>query len=643
MTGELQALELIGAGAALFDYDGDGDLDAYLVQGRMMEDADPIEKALFPPRHPLPLSGRLYRNDLAAGHPESLRFTDVTESSGIAAIATGYGQGVAVGDYDGDGRPDLYLTNFGPRPAPAQRSRRDAGATSPATAGIDEPRWSVAAAFFDADRDGDLDLWVGTYVAYDATDVPPCYDLTGAVDYCGPGKFLPEPDVFYRNRGDGTFEDATAEVGLAGITNPALGVAVVDFDGNGWLDLFVANDARPNLLWLADGAGRFREGAMLAGVALSGSGDAQASMGVAAGDYDGDGVVDLFKTNLVREGSTLYRGLGGGVFEDATQAARLLAPTRPFTSFGCGFVDYDNDGWLDLFQVSGAIQRIAALVERGDPFPLHQPNQLFRNRGDGTFEDVSAVAGAVFALSEVSRGAAFGDVDDDGDVDVLVVNTNAPARLLRNEVGASRRWLGVRLLEGEPPRDAPGAEARLERAGAPPLLRLVRIDGSYASASDPRIVFGLGDSNVTAGRVRVKWPDGKLRDVRRGAGRAVHHAAARRVERRHDDAVAPVHAGRARRCDRVLATARRPKARRPLADAARSPLLRRVRTALRRSRRRGRPRLLPLQRARRRLPHGRDHRRRRRAVRLRPRRRSRRLPGAGRSARGGRDARRRAR
>jgi hypothetical protein len=509
MTGELQALELIGAGAALFDYDGDGDLDAYLVQGRMMEDADPIEKALFSPRHPLPLSGRLYRNDLIAGNPESLRFADVTEESGIASIATGYGQGVAVGDYDGDGRPDLYLTNFGSD----QLLRNGADGTwSDVTtaAGIDERRWSVAAAFFDADRDGDLDLWVGTYVAYDPTDVPPCYDLTGAIDYCGPGKFLPEPDVFYRNRGDGSFEDATAAVGLAGVTNPALGVAVVDFDRNGWLDLFVANDARPNLLWLADGKGSFREGAMLAGVALSGAGDAQASMGVAVGDYDGDGAVDLFKTNLVREGSTLYRGLGGGVFADSTQAARLLAPTRPFTSFGCGFLDYDNDGWLDLYQVSGAIQRIPALIEQGDPFPLHEPNRLFRNRGDGTFEDVSAGAGRVFELSEVSRGAAFGDVDDDGDTDVLVVNTNAPARLLRNEAGSRRRWLGVRLLEDDPPRDAPGAEVRLERDGLVPLLRLVRIEGSYASASDPRVVFGLGDSAARSGRVIVKWPDSTL-------------------------------------------------------------------------------------------------------------------------------------
>jgi hypothetical protein len=507
MTGELQALELIGAGAALFDYDGDGDLDAYLVQGRMMEDADPIEKALFPPRHALPLSGRLYRNDLIAGRAESLRFADVTEESGIGAIATGYGQGVAVGDYDGDGRPDLYLTNFGPDQL--LRNGPDGTWTDvTARAGIDESRWSVAAGFFDADRDGDLDLWVGTYVAYDPTDVPPCHDLTGAIDYCGPGKFLPEPDVFYRNGGDGTFEDATAAVGLAGVSNPALGVAVVDFDGNGWLDLFVANDARPNLLWLGAGGGRFREAAMLAGVALSGAGEAQASMGVGVGDYDGDGVVDLFKTNLVREGSTLYRGLGGGVFTDTTQVARLLAPTRPFTSFGCGFIDYDNDGWLDLLQVSGAIQRIPALAERGDPFPLHQPNQLFRNHGDGTFEDVSARAGPVFALSEVSRGAAFGDVDDDGDVDVLVVNTNAPARLLRNEVGSRRTWLGVRLLEGEPPRDAPGAEVRLERDGAPPLFRLVRIEGSYASASDPRVLFGLGKATARSARLVVKWPDG---------------------------------------------------------------------------------------------------------------------------------------
>jgi hypothetical protein len=530
MTGELQALELIGAGAALFDYDGDGDLDAYLVQGRMMEAGVSIAEAVFPPRDPSALWGRLFRNEMVAGRSESLRFEDVSATSGIAAIATGYGQGVAVGDYDGDGRPDLYLTNFGPdrllRNGPDGRWH-----DVTAAARLGDARWSVAAAFFDADRDGDLDLWVGNYVAYDAADVPPCYDLTGAVDYCGPGKFAPEPDLLYRNRGDGTFEDATAAFGLAGVRNPALGVAVADFDDNGWLDLFVANDARPNLLWLADGAGRFEEGAMLAGVALSGAGEAQASMGVGVGDYDGDGRVDLFKTNLVREGSTLYRNLGGGVFADTTQEARLLAPTRPFTSFGCGFLDYDNDGWLDLFQVSGAIQRIPALVERGDPFPLHQPNQLFHNRGDGTFEDVSGAAGSVFAWSEVSRGAAFGDVDNDGDVDVLVVNTNAPARLFRNQVGARRRWLGVHLVESDPPRDAPGAEARLERAGGGLLHRGVRIDGSYASASDPRIVFGLGDSTADRERVRVKWPDGTVEQwsgltvgeytrLRRGEGEA---------------------------------------------------------------------------------------------------------------------------
>ncbi|HVS63545.1 MAG TPA: CRTAC1 family protein [Thermoanaerobaculia bacterium] len=506
MTGELHPLELIGAGAALFDYDGDGDLDLYLVQGGMMEEGRPVEDALFPPHHPLPLSGRLYRNELRQGEPDTLRFTDVTAESGIAAIANGYGMGVAVGDYDGDGRPDLYLTNFGPN----QLVRNGADGRwrdVTAVAGTGDPRWSVAAAFFDADRDGDLDLWVGNYVAFDPDDAPTCYDLTGAIDYCGPGKFLPEPDVLYRNRGDGTFEDATEAFGLGGLRNPALGVVVADFDADGWLDLYVANDARPNYLWLADGAGRFREQAMLGGAALSGAGEAQASMGIAAGDFDGDGLVDLFMTHLVREPSTLYRNLGGGLFEDATRQVRLAAPTLPFTSFGTGFLDFDNDGWLDLLQVNGGIQRIPALVERGDPFPLHQPNQLFRNRGDGTFEDISAEAGPVFALSEVSRGAAFGDVNNDGAVDVLITNTNAPARLLVNQVGARRHWLGVRLLEGEPPRDAPGAEARLERRSGPALTRFVRIDGSYASSSDPRIVFGLGDSPEYQ-RVLVRWPDG---------------------------------------------------------------------------------------------------------------------------------------
>jgi enediyne biosynthesis protein E4 len=512
MTGALLTPEVMGAGVALFDYDGDGDLDVYLVQGQLLGSHGAVD-AVGSAAHPRTTSGRLYRNDMPPGRPSELRFTDVSDETGISSLAVGYGMGVAVGDFDGDGRPDLYLTNLGSNLLlrnGADGRWHDVSESS----GTADPRWSVAAVFFDADRDGDLDLWVGNYLDFDLDPPPICYDLIGARDYCGPGKYPAAADAFYRNRGDGTFEDATAEVGLAVLPEPALGVAVADFDGNGWLDLYVANDARPNFLWLSDGNGGFRDQALLAGAALSGSGEAQASMGVAAGDYDNDGRIDLFVTHLDREWSTLYRGLGGGLFEDVTHEAGLVAPTLPYTGFGAGFLDYDNDGWLDLIQVNGAIHRIPAQAERGDPLPLAQPNQLLHNRGDGTFEEIRAAAGSAFAMALVSRGAAFGDIDNDGDIDVLIANTNAPVQLLFNRLNdrvdratVRAHWLGIHLLEGEPPRDAPGAEARLERVGGPTLVRTVRIEGSYASSSDPRIVFGLGDSPEYE-RVRVRWPDG---------------------------------------------------------------------------------------------------------------------------------------
>ena len=377
MTGELQALELIGAGAALFDYDGDGDLDAYLVQGRMMEDADPIEKALFPPRHPLPLSGRLYRNDLIAGRPESLRFVDVTEASGIGAIATGYGQGVAVGDYDGDGRPDLYLTNFGrdqllrnlPRRDLARRHRARPASTR--ITGASPPRSStpIATAISTC---GSAPTSPTTRPTCRPATTSPARSTTAA-----PESSRPSPTSSTAIAATAPSRTPPRPFGLGGVRNPALGVAVADFDDNGWLDLFVANDARPNLLWLAEARAGSSRARCSPGWRSPAPARRRRRWAWARATTTATVRLDLFKTNLVREGSTLYRNLGGGVFADSTQEARLLAPTRPFTSFGCGFLDYDNDGWLDLFQVSGAIQRIPALVERGDPFPLHQPNQLF--------------------------------------------------------------------------------------------------------------------------------------------------------------------------------------------------------------------------------------------------------------------------
>jgi hypothetical protein len=516
-SGAYYMIEILGAGAALFDYDGDGDLDAYLVQGEILGPGKTVADALRPPDGPL--TDRLYRNDSSAG-PDGRRrlaFTDVSDESGVAALGGGYGMGVAAGDYDNDGDVDLYVTNFGPNRLLENRGD-GTFADATARAGVEDSRWSVPAAFADYDGDGWLDLFVGNYVAFDFAGLPICRDLAGAQDYCGPKVFPVEPDRLFRNRGDGTFEDVTAAVGMTGGFGPALGVVAADFDGDERLDFYVANDARPNNLWLQQADGTFRDEALFAGAAVDESGRSQGSMGVDAGDYDGDGDLDLFMTHLTQETNTLYRNDGGGLFEDWSAESGLGGPSLAMTAFGVAWFDYDNDGWLDVLVANGAVTKILELVRRGDRFPLHQPNQLFRNLGpaDGgaetvRFAEVTADAGPVFELSEVSRAAAFGDVDDDGDADVLLTNNDGPARLLVNQVGAARPWLGVRLLTAGGRRDAHGARAAVVRGGETALWRRVRAEGSYAAANDPRIVFGLGDGPEVEA-VRVVWPGGEVED-----------------------------------------------------------------------------------------------------------------------------------
>ncbi len=515
MSGELYMAEVTGSGGALADFDGDGDLDAYLVQGTMLGPGKTLADATFPPRYAEPLTDRLYLNQL--GGDGVLRFIDATAESGLTA--SDYGMGVAAGDFDNDGRIDLYVTNFGPNrllrnagPGPSGRvTFEDVTAAS----GTEDERWSVPAVFLDFDRDGWLDLFVGNYIAADLVQRPICTDFIGAQDYCGPGAFDPEPDRLLRNLGAGadgrvTFEDVTAELGLTGGFGAALGVVAADFNGDRLPDLYVANDSQPNNLWLQQADGTFRDEALLAGCSVNARGKAEASMGVDAGDVDGDGDLDFFMTHLTGQTNTLFLNDGQGLFEDRTIDAGLGAPSRPFTSFGTAWLDVDNDGWLDVLIVNGAVKTIEALARQRDPFPVHQPNQLFRHLGAAgkvAFEDATARAGADFELSEVSRGAVFGDVDNDGDADVLVVNNNGPARLLINREGHLRHWLGLRLLTGSPPRDALGALAAVERADRPTLWRRSRTGGSYCSANDPRLLFGLGDAGAVD-RVRVIWPDG---------------------------------------------------------------------------------------------------------------------------------------
>lgn len=517
MSGEYYYSEHMGGGVALLDYDLDGDLDLYVTQGHLLGPGKTASDALFPMPE-APIIDRLYRNDLGdPSYPSDpsqgpkgsggLHFTDVTEESGI--VAGGYGMGVAVGDFNNDGWPDLYVTNWG---SPNQLWRNNGDLTfSNVTeeAGVGETRWSIAAAFLDYDRDGWLDLFVSNYLDYTFSVHKECVNDVGLRDYCGPVSYNPVSDVLLRNRGDGTFEDATTASLVRNTPASGFGVVTGDFDGNGWIDIYVTNDELANHLWLNQGDGTFRNEALIAGAAVNAQGQAEASMGVDAGDFDRDGDEDLIMVHLDQETNTLYENLGAGVFEDRSSATKLGAPSFEFTGFGTGFLDYDNDGWLDLFVANGAVQANRDLLAAGETYPLHQKNQLFHNQSGSVFAEVSEQAGAVFELSEVSRGAAFGDLDNDGDIDIVVHNNSGPLRLLVNEVGHQNSWLGLRLVGRSVARDMLGSWVEAVLADGVVLGRRVRTEGSYASARDPRIVFGLGGAAAVE-KIRVTWPDGSV-------------------------------------------------------------------------------------------------------------------------------------
>ncbi|MGE5232500.1 MAG: CRTAC1 family protein [Acidobacteriota bacterium] len=499
-TGEYFYPEIVGGGVALLDYDNDGDLDVFLVQARPLAPGAPAPKDG---------GGRLFRNDLIVNgkrNPEP-RFVDVTAQSGIRAL--GYGMGVAAADVDNDGWVDLYVLNFGKNQLWHNNGDGTFSDWTDRT-GLGDERMSLSASFADLDGDGWLDLYVADYVEFSPQHNPVCYAPSSRRDYCGPSSFPPVRDRLYRNRGDGTFEDVSLP---AGITTPGSGMGVVaaDLDGDGRLDLFVANDGMQNFLWRNLGGWRFENVALAAGVALNGDGRAQANMGIAAQDFDDDGDIDLFVTHIQGEGSTLWMNLGRGMFEDRTAALGLAAPTLPLTGFGTGWIDVDNDGKLDLLAVNGAVRLDETQAGRGDRFPYAQKNQVLRNVG-GRFVDWTSEAGPPLQRMGVARGAAFGDIDNDGDTDVVVVMANGPAQLLVNQVGSKNPWLGLRLV-GRPAgarglRDEPGARIEIVRDGAPPIRRRVSSDGSYAVANDPRALVGLGGAaRVT--EVLVVWPDGR--------------------------------------------------------------------------------------------------------------------------------------
>ncbi len=513
MSGRFYYPEIMAPGVGLFDYDNDGDLDVYVTQGHLLGTNGPSEGS------PAAAAGggrgdndKLFRNDTVT-NPDgthTIRFTDVTTQSGIDLRS--YGMGIAAGDYNNDGFVDLYRTGLSG--AVLLRNNGDGTFTDVTkAAGAGDPGgWGVSATFFDYDRDGWLDLFVGNYLIYSIAGDVQCLSVTGRRDYCPPNSYRAQPSHLYHNRGNGTFEDVTSKAFVNGAFGPALGAATADFNNDGWIDLYVANDGQPNQLWINQHDGTFKDTAFLAGAAVSGTGQAEASMGVDAGDFDNDGDEDLIITNWLDQMNALYLNDGAGNFEDRRAATGLGAPSLAKTGFGAGWLDVDRDGWLDLFVANGGVATIEALARANDPFPLKMTPQLYRNLGTGRFEDVSSRAGSVFKIADVGRGAAFGDIDNDGDTDIIVGNTNGKVRVLVNGEPNRNHWVGLRLVGGgRGRRDMVGARLQITRSAAPTLWRRARADGSYASANDPRVLVGLGAS-AEAPSVKVTWPDGRLEE-----------------------------------------------------------------------------------------------------------------------------------
>ena len=495
--GEYRLPEIMGSGTALFDYDSDGDLDAYLIQSGPLDPGNSfLESGAKGETGDAP-TNRMYRNLLV--EEGFLRFEDVTDRSGLGDA--GYGMGVAVGDIDGDGDLDLYVTNVGSNIL--YRNNGD-GTFSDITrwAGSDDPRWNVSASFFDYDRDQDLDLFVTGYVDFTSSGRD-CFFSTGAREYCGPAVYRPIVDRLFENQG-GVFKDVTQSAGIGGTFGAGLGVACSDFDGDGWSDVFVANDGTPNQLWINQGGESFVDRGLISGTVYNAMGEAEAGMGIAAGDFDQDGDDDLFLAHLIQETNTLYENDGQGNFVDATTDYGLGDMSLRMTGFGTRWLDFDHDGDLDLFAGNGAVSRVESLL--GQPFPYRQPNQLIRREQSG-FQVLDPEFG-VGTLIESTRGAAFGDVDNDGDLDILLNNNNGPARLLLNQTGGSGHWVQFELT-GKQNRHGVGARVVVTLEDGRQLWRHVQSDGSYASASDLRVHFGLGEAQVVRS-IEIRWPSGQV-------------------------------------------------------------------------------------------------------------------------------------
>jgi len=481
-------IETMGSGCGWIDYDQNGLLDLYLVNGAATR--------RYTPQHGL--RSALYRNNGDG------TFTDVTMKAGVGAEGL-FGMGVAVGDYDNDGFPDLFVLGYG-RCILFHNNGDGSFTDVSAKAGVENSgRWGSSAAWFDYDNDGRLDLVIANYVDWAPDNNFWCGDHgPGLRSYCHPDNYHGQAPTLFHNNGDGTFTDVSLRSGVGAKPGNGLGVVTFDYDDDGWQDIFIANDSMPNFLFHNNRDGTFREVGYMAGVAVSMDGTSEAGMGVDAADASGNGRMDLIVTHLDSQLARFYQNMGGGVFDDATLRSKISYATFHMSGFGTRFMDYDNDGWSDIFMADG---HILDNIERyRSEVRYAEPKLMFRNMGRGTFENVSDRLGADFQLSRVSRGAAIGDFDNDGDLDVLVNNNGERAQLLRNDGGNANHWLEILLIGTRSNRDGVGARVKLT-AGDLTLYDQRKGGMSYQSAQDPRLHFGLG-AHTSVDAVEIIWPSG---------------------------------------------------------------------------------------------------------------------------------------
>ncbi len=484
-SGKRYIVETVSAGLALLDYDRDGDEDIYFLNGAPLKGT---------PRHPAPRN-RLYRNE------GNWRFTDVTDQAGVGD--TGYGLGVTAGDYDNDGDPDLYLNNYGPNIL-YQNNGNGTFTDVTQSAGVGNGNQvGAGTCFLDMEGDGDLDLYVANYLNF-SYDTHVTITFQGVPAYSNPRFYPPLPDTLYRNNGDGSFTDVSQQSGIAQHAGWGMGIVCADYDNDGDTDVYIGNDVAENFLMQNNGAGVFTETALISGTAYDMHGDEQGSMGVDCGDYNNDGFLDFFQTNYQNQLSTLYRNLGNGTFQDVTLTSGAGRGTLADVTWGTGFVDFDNDGDRDLFIAMGHLQD--TVEQYDDTAVYHQRNKILNNLGNGSFADATDECGPDMGVKLSSRGTAFGDLDKDGDIDVVVLNSRREPTLLRNDTSVKGHWLQIRLQGTKTNRDGVGAHV-IVVAGDLTLTDEVHSGRGYQSHHGLGLHFGLGQQEL-ADRIEVKWIGG---------------------------------------------------------------------------------------------------------------------------------------